>query len=164
MEGRVNSSAPIVTFTGGGGHGAAASATVANGAVDKITVTDAGSGYTSTPTVVIASSAQVTFDPTADFSTKQNPNGVWSYGWMSTDQNTFNIHTSVFSDSFRCWLSLLDAVVGLWWFEPLPDFPLGCLYLQPDRLGEASVARWTAPASGRVRIHGRFGQGHWAVT
>jgi len=44
---------PNVTFTGGGGTGAAATATVSNGAVTAITVNSQGSGYTSTPTVVI---------------------------------------------------------------------------------------------------------------
>lgn len=43
-----------VSFTGGGGTGAAASVTIQNGAVINITLTNAGTGYTSTPTVVIA--------------------------------------------------------------------------------------------------------------
>lgn len=44
--------APTVVFTGGGGTGAAATATISsNGAVTGITITDAGSGYTSPPTI-----------------------------------------------------------------------------------------------------------------
>ena len=43
-------SAPTVTFTGGGGTGATATATVA-GPVTSATVTNGGSGYTSAPTV-----------------------------------------------------------------------------------------------------------------
>ena len=45
----------VVTFTGGGGTGAAAVATVnpANGRIDAITVTEPGSGYTTPPGVVI---------------------------------------------------------------------------------------------------------------
>ena len=46
--------APTVSFTGGGGTGAAATATVANGKVTGITVTNAGSGYTTNPTVTLA--------------------------------------------------------------------------------------------------------------
>ena len=44
-------SAPVVGFTGGGGSGAAATATVAGGAVTGIVVTNPGSGYSSAPTV-----------------------------------------------------------------------------------------------------------------
>jgi hypothetical protein len=45
-------SAPAVTFTGGGGSGAAASAVVHNGVVIAVNVTSPGSGYTSPPTVL----------------------------------------------------------------------------------------------------------------
>ncbi|HEY3308729.1 MAG TPA: DUF2341 domain-containing protein [Desulfuromonadaceae bacterium] len=43
--------APTVSFTGGGGTGAAATATVTGGIVTALTITNVGSGYTSTPTV-----------------------------------------------------------------------------------------------------------------
>ena len=45
---------PTVTISGGGGSGATASATVTNGVVTAITITSAGTGYTSAPTVTIA--------------------------------------------------------------------------------------------------------------
>ena len=44
---------PVVTITGGGGTGATATATESGGAVNSITVTNRGSGYTGTPTVTI---------------------------------------------------------------------------------------------------------------
>lgn len=46
--------APAVTFSGGGGTSAAATASVSGGAVSSIAVTNVGSGYTSAPTVAIA--------------------------------------------------------------------------------------------------------------
>ncbi len=46
--------APTVTFTGGAGTGATATANISNGAVTGYTVTAAGSGYTSAPTVVVS--------------------------------------------------------------------------------------------------------------
>lgn len=44
---------PSVTFSGGGGSGAAATAVLSNGFVESLTVTNAGSGYTSAPTVTL---------------------------------------------------------------------------------------------------------------
>ena len=44
---------PGVTFSGGGGTSAAATATISGGAVSAITVSNVGSGYTSAPTVNI---------------------------------------------------------------------------------------------------------------
>jgi hypothetical protein len=45
---------PVVSFTGGGGTGAAATATAASGVITSITITNTGSGYTSAPTVAIS--------------------------------------------------------------------------------------------------------------
>ena len=45
--------APAISFTGGGGTGAAAFATVSGGVITAITMTNPGSGYTSVPAVVI---------------------------------------------------------------------------------------------------------------
>lgn len=45
-------SAPAVTFTGGGGTGAAGTAVISGGVVTGVTVTAGGSGYSSAPTVV----------------------------------------------------------------------------------------------------------------
>jgi len=44
-------SAPTVSFSGGGGSGAAATADVSGGAVTAITMTNPGSGYTTLPTI-----------------------------------------------------------------------------------------------------------------
>lgn len=44
---------PTVEITGGGGSGAAATATVANGVVTGVTLTSAGTGYTSAPGVTL---------------------------------------------------------------------------------------------------------------
>jgi hypothetical protein len=47
-------SVPAVSFSGGGGTGAAATAVVTGGVVTAVNVTAGGSGYTSDPTVTIA--------------------------------------------------------------------------------------------------------------
>ena len=43
--------APAITFTGGGGTGASATATVNNGSISAINIVDGGEDYTSAPTV-----------------------------------------------------------------------------------------------------------------
>lgn len=48
---------PAVTFSGGGGSGAAARAEIRNGTVSNIVMTSYGSGYSSAPTVSIAAPA-----------------------------------------------------------------------------------------------------------
>lgn len=47
--------APLITFTGGGGSNAAAFATLTNNSVTKITMLDNGRNYTSTPAITIGS-------------------------------------------------------------------------------------------------------------
>ena len=42
---------PTITFTGGGGSGAAATVTVLNGVLQQVTITNGGTGYTAAPTV-----------------------------------------------------------------------------------------------------------------
>lgn len=46
--------APAVTFSGGGGTGAAATAVITDGVVTAVNVTNGGSGYTTDPSVTIA--------------------------------------------------------------------------------------------------------------
>ena len=49
-----HTSAPSVTISGGGGSGAAITASIGSGVVSGLTITNAGSGYTSVPTIAIA--------------------------------------------------------------------------------------------------------------
>jgi phage tail sheath protein FI len=53
VQGAGYTSAPAVSFTGGGGSGALAHAVVAGGKVTDIIIDNPGSGYTSAPTVVL---------------------------------------------------------------------------------------------------------------
>jgi hypothetical protein len=50
---------PAVTFSGGGGSSAAATASISGGAVSSIAVTNTGTAYTSAPTVTIAKPRRV---------------------------------------------------------------------------------------------------------
>lgn len=63
--------APAVSFTGGGGTGATATATInASGVVTGVTVTAGGSGYTSAPTVVFTADGRETHVGHLGISTK----------------------------------------------------------------------------------------------
>jgi hypothetical protein len=55
---------PSVDITGGGGSGAEATVTLVDGSIDRIEVTNGGSGYTSNPTVKIGAGASA--DASAD--------------------------------------------------------------------------------------------------
>ena len=56
---------PGVRFIGGGGSGAAATATIGTGIIGPITVTNAGSGYTSAPTITFSGISSVSAAATA---------------------------------------------------------------------------------------------------
>ena len=51
------STPPLVTFSGGGGTGAAATAIISGGIVTKVKITNSGTGYTSAPTMAFSSGA-----------------------------------------------------------------------------------------------------------
>jgi len=56
---------PGIRFIGGGGSGAAATATIGTGIIGPITVTNAGSGYTTNPTITFSGIASVSAAATA---------------------------------------------------------------------------------------------------
>ena len=75
--------APAVTFSGGGGSSAAATATISGGAVTAITVTNTGTGYTSVPTVNINNPA-VTI-PTSGITTGTDTIAYTGHGLSAGD-------------------------------------------------------------------------------
>jgi hypothetical protein len=74
---------PGVAFSGGGGSSAAATATIAGGAVTSIAVTNVGSGYTSTPTVSIDVPRRTI--PTANINTTTNVISYTAHGLIAGD-------------------------------------------------------------------------------
>jgi len=60
MSGVGYTSAPDIGFVGGGGSGAAATCTQSGGVINAITITNAGSGYTSPPTVTLTTAGSST--------------------------------------------------------------------------------------------------------
>ena len=109
------------------------------------------------------------YDAVKDFSLASNPNGVWSYGWVSSLGAPLNLYT--FGD-----YSCPPPNVPLWHFQQdcglqayighndtdqLICYDTWCLpprYLQahPGANRELTVVRWTAPSAGTFLIQGAF--------
>jgi hypothetical protein len=98
--------APSVTFSGGGGTSAAATAVVAGGKVSNITVTNVGSGYTSdplatiqVPVLTVGTAQVVTANSTITYTGHTQSNGaavVYNWGGVSniggiTNANTYYV-------------------------------------------------------------------------
>ena len=80
--------APTVSFTGGGGSSAAATATISGGAVTSIAVTNTGSSYETVPTVVIPK-ARVTI-PTSGVTTSTDTIGYTAHGLTAGNAVVYN--------------------------------------------------------------------------
>jgi hypothetical protein len=100
-----------------------------------------------------------TFSAVRDFSTTDNPNGVWSYGYTATLGSVFNFLPFGGGD---CHVDFCG-----WGFGPTNlNFPnvlsngylkiIKTLELQPGVNGEYSILRWTAPTSGKFETVGVF--------
>jgi hypothetical protein len=79
---------PAVTFSGGGGSSAAATATISGGAVTAITVTNVGSSYTSTPTVVVDKPRRTI--PTSGITTATDTIAYNTHGLNAADVLVYN--------------------------------------------------------------------------
>lgn len=64
---------PTLSFSGGGGTGAAATCTVVGGQIDTVTITNPGTGYTSAPTITLTSSVGSSGVLTASLSFASGP-------------------------------------------------------------------------------------------
>ena len=89
---------PAVTFSGGGGSSAAATASISGGAVSAITVTNVGSAYTSAPTVAIAKPRRII--PTSGVTT-------------ATEQFAYTTHGLVAAESVKYFHGGGTAATGL---------------------------------------------------
>ena len=85
---------PTVSFTGGGGTGAAATATVVGSSIAKITLTNSGSGYTSAPTVVITD---------ADGTGATAVANLQPYSELLAEAQQRSIYTESVTFEVRCW-------------------------------------------------------------
>ncbi len=113
-----------------------------------------------------------TFDVSSDYSSINNPNGVWSYGWSSGLGSTFHLHTQnsvpssngidQWDDPGHCVLvpaclpnmahnGTANEIVSL-----TAVFRPGQISLHPGLPGDYSIVRWTSPAAYPIRIDAKF--------
>ncbi len=109
------------------------------------------------------------YDPSADFSIANNPNGVWSYGWQSTLGSIFNLYSEVLPNGHDL------ADFPLWHLNNNPPlivknatgnivvppnttitYQVEQLALHPGSAGQYSTLRWTAPSTGSYFLAAAF--------
>lgn len=103
--------APTVTFSGGGGADAAATATISGGAVTAITVTDTGSSYETVPTVTVAK-ARVTI-PTSGVNTTTDTVAYTGHGLAAGDRLVYNNGGGTSATGLTSGTSYYVATAGL---------------------------------------------------
>lgn len=74
-----NAAQVAITIAGGGGTGATATANVVNGQIDKIYITNSGSGYTSSPSITISKDSTATINAAAVIVGEDQPYGGTGY-------------------------------------------------------------------------------------
>lgn len=111
-------------------------------------------------------SAQDKFDLAADFSASLNPNGPWSFGWISAS-NVFQLYSTPFAAyglALQEWRGVFPSNDG----SAPPDVicnPTDSaitvndttwlphqVTFHPGQNGELSVIRWTSPLAGTIKL------------
>ncbi len=121
--------------------------------------------------VVALPQAALAYDAAADFSTSNDPNGVWSYGWSTTLGSAFTLDTSNTTAAYGLtglggWFmgpgpeggipsALLNSTANPILLPPFTNFQPGQLTLNMFQ-STYSVLRWTAPSSGSFSIAATF--------
>jgi hypothetical protein len=116
------------------------------------------------------SHAQVVYDPAANFSATNNPNGVWSYGWTQSLGSAFNFDTSFQNGSgLNFWVGPFPngssefmpyvahngtaSTINYLGFLPYPSGRLG---LHPGDAGQYAVIRFSSPQTTSINVAASF--------
>jgi hypothetical protein len=106
--------------------------------------------------------ATMQWNVNSDYSIQHgNPNGAWSYGMVNN--SAFQLYSSNYdTGQFRVWAGNLSGdgapLLGVNYGASAFGVETGQFYLHPGPNGQASVARWTAPAgiASPVHVQGQF--------
>ncbi len=113
---------------------------------------------------VLASS----WDVSSDFSSSQNPNGVWTLGYLTSFGGTLAVYGTAgeaqLEPGLRLWV-YGDGSYGGIFIRNMSDYlrtnatnviEPGKLFWQPGANNEMPTARWTSPVNGQVLINAKF--------
>ena len=133
---------PAVTFSGGGGSSAAATASISGGAVSAITVTNTGTAYTSVPTVAIAKPKRTI--PTSGVA-------------IATEQITYATHGLTAAEEVKYYNGGSTSITGL---TSATSYYVSAIGLAANtfRLATTAVAAAGRTALAGVAISGTGGQ------
>ncbi len=125
--------APAVTFSGGDGTGATATANLTLGRVTSFTVSDGGSGYTSVPAVLL-DGVRYNYDPTSDdlsdlnvVSIDEIQNDKFRYGTGSGTPKdiAFEVEANAVASCFVWPAPSSDGLLEVCWTPPFTTFTAG---------------------------------------
>jgi hypothetical protein len=131
-----------------------------------VVVANAYGWATSQVAVLIVTTIE--WDLTSQFSVfNGNPNGDWSYGWMTLsggepDATTFTLYDTRNTDPASSAWYRAGGLPTIWLNNlgyTAYSVPQGWNSLHPDSAGDASIVRWKAPAmvdGSPIRISGQF--------
>ena len=127
--------------------------TVTNGAPINLT-----GRYLDVVATLAITQTVASYSATNDFSLNSDPNGVWSYGWESSLESTFNFDAfSANTYPLEKWYSGQsgDGNPGIYYNNSASSYQPGSEIWQPYQIimhpgsgGQDSILRWTAPSSG----------------
>lgn len=115
----------------------------------------------------LAASAQ-TYNAVADFSATSNPNGTWSYGYVTAPEAPLILYTATENDNCIPGISFWGLYLGSCSLLPVVGkndttgtvcwatdcLPPNYIVTSPGYEGQLNVVRWTAPASGIYELSG----------
>jgi len=118
-------------------------------------------------TAGLACAQAPSWDASAEFSSTQNSNGVWSYGWSlnrGAPLNPFNQSNIAFCGPLTGWSNQFPQFPAIAKNESSATMcctsirvPPGAVVLHPGQAGENAVLRWTAPHDGYFWVEVDFG-------
>lgn len=143
---------PTVTFSGGGGTGATATALLLNGSVTQIAVTAGGSTYTSAPTVILTGSPGTGATATASVRATSNYRHFLlprSYEYM---RGYWPDDTQTGAPRYYT-----DYDYNHWLFLPTPgeNYPYQVMYWQlPELLDDTTTTNWLTTYAPNLLLYG----------
>jgi hypothetical protein len=109
--------------------------------------------------IAFAAHAQKTYDPAADFSTRQNPNGVWKFGWSKEIAGQLHLYKTCDNSEWKdmALLSLDCPHLGCTPQNAMTgDVPPHTMHMHPGPQAQFSHCVFIAPASGLYDVHATF--------